>query len=76
MLARLQWPTLAFVALALVAICAVGLFGDRFGVPAEAQAGALAFLGMVGTMIAGAMRALLRDADGNGIPDRFEAGDE
>lgn len=72
MLKRLNWPTVAAALLVLLAIAIVGVFGDRLGVAADVSRGALAFLGMVGALVLGAMRGFLQDKDGNGIPDRLE----
>jgi hypothetical protein len=71
-LKRLNWPTVSAALVVLLAIAIVGVFGAPLGVPVEVSRGALAFLGAVGTLVLGAMRAFLRDADGNGIPDRLE----
>jgi len=54
--------TMIAASLVIIAIAIVALFGRQLGVPKDASAHALAFLGALGTLALGAMRSFF---DGN-----------
>ena len=64
-------PLMIFVVL-VTAICLLAAFGDRIGMSAGALHWCQAVAGVVGMAFMAALPSILRDTDGDGIPDIFQ----
>ena len=73
---KIQWPTVAALAVVVAAVLAAYLAGPALGVPEESHAQLVAGVGVVGSLLLAAMRSLLStDADGDGTPALTDSDD-
>lgn len=69
---RIRWKPAVFFVVFVAVICALAAFGHQLGMSREALVWCQTFAGIVGAGVLAALPSLLKDENGDGVPDLLE----